>query len=388
MNRVAWGWLLCVAGSGCVIDVTPVTPDGGTGDSGGDDSPGGADRLTESTPDDVNVPGAWVNVTANLANMASECGNISTVSAKPDEDLLITAVALHGLWATSDGGGSWHPIGVGSDASATIDHRLSSIAYDPKDPSRYWESGIYGSAGGVYETRDDGNTFVQLGTVTHCDFVSVDWSDPQRLTLLAGGHEQSQTVYRSNDAGMTWSNIGAGLPPNSVCTYPLVIDSQTYVLGCGPYANSTPGIYRSIDGGSNWTMVTRSGGAGAPLVASDGSIYWAGPNGAGMTKSSDGGQTWNDVVGAGIIDGVTPIELPDKRLATLGRSSAGRFVKLSQDQGATWRVASPPLPYEAVGLVYSKQQKAFFVWHSTCGGGSVPVPPDAIMRFDFDYQKN
>ena len=58
--------------------------------------------------------------------------------------------------------------------------------------------------------------------------------------------------------------------------------------------------------------------------------------------------------------------------------------------GSTWTTVTAALPYQdAVGLVYSAQQKAFFIWHQTCGfGGPVPVPADAIMRFDFDYTKN
>jgi len=43
--------------------------------------------------------GNWVNVTSNLAGMASECGNMTYVSAKPNEDLVIAGVAQRGLWA-------------------------------------------------------------------------------------------------------------------------------------------------------------------------------------------------------------------------------------------------------------------------------------------------
>ena len=108
-----------------------------------------------------------------------------------------------------------------------------------------------------------------------------------------------------------------------------------------------------------------------------------------MTRSQDGGQTWGDVVGPGIVDGVPPIELPDKRLATLGHDTGGRYVKVSRDGGATWQVVSPPLPYEdAWAVVYSRYHKAFYVYHATCGMGSFPIPPTVIMRFDFDYQQN
>ena len=58
----------------------------------------------------------------------------------------------------------------------------------------------------------------------------------------------------------------------------------------------------------------------------------------------------------------------------------------SSDGGDSWQAASSDLPYgDAVGVSYSVQQKAFFVWRFSC---DTPVPDDAIMRFDFDYTKN
>jgi len=250
--------------------------------------------------------------------------------------------------------------------------------------TRYWESGIYGL--GLYETADDGMTFVNLGSLSHIDSVSIDFSDTDRKTFLAGGHEQAQTLYRSIDGGMTWTNIGAGLPLNTNCTRPLFVDSQTYLVGCGGYGGGPTGIYRTTDGGTTWTRVTASGGESIPLRGPDKSIYWE--SSSGLTRSTDNGQTWVDVAPAGTIKG-QPILLPDGRLAALGQ----RYVMVSSDQGVTWRAATSALPFRATdnvgGVVYSSQEKAFYAWYNTCGfSGPLLVPTDSIMRFDFDYQKN
>jgi photosystem II stability/assembly factor-like uncharacterized protein len=309
-------------------------------------------------------------VTGALANMTSECGNMSNLSAKPDEDLLIAGIAQLGLWASRDGG-AWQAMGTG-DGSAPITNRTSAIVYDPVVSTRFWESGIY-NAGGVYETTDDGMTFSALGTVHHCDLVSIDFTDPNRQTLLAGGHEETQTVYLSTNGGTTWTNVGGGLPATAECTNPLIIDSQTFLVGC-----TNSGIYRTTDGAVTWTQVTKSGGSSAPLRASDGTIYWAG-SASGLTSSTDEGQHWTDPVGTGTLTGVHPIELPGGTLATLSTQS----VVVSSDRGTTWSPASTALPYgDAVGLVYSSQRKAFYIWHFTCANGPVLVPTDAIMRFD------
>ena len=65
--------------------------------------------------------------------------------------------------------------------------------------------------------------------------VSVDFTDLNRQTLLAGGHEQKQTVYRSQDGGNTWTNVGVNLPAGTAfSSSTLVINSKTFFAGCFP----------------------------------------------------------------------------------------------------------------------------------------------------------
>lgn len=330
---------------------------------------------------DSNVPpqGEWLPATRNLAGMDSECGNLSFVSSDPNQHRLIAGIAANGLWSSVDGATSWQALGTAGDAIA---NRTSSIVYDPETAGRFWESGLY-NAGGVYETKDDGDTFSQLGDVSHVDLVSVDFSDPARRVLLAGGHEAAQTLYRSADGGRSWAAIGSELPAATNCTYPHVIDGKTYLVGCGGYGGGVSGIYRSVDSGKSWVMVSTIGGTSAPLETADGTLYWVGSNG-GLARSVDQGVTWQQAAPAGTLRAVTPLELPDGRIAALTTS----YVVASSDKGAHWARVSAALPYQdSAGLVYSTQPPAFFVWHFTCGfDGSVPVPDDAIMRFDYDYQ--
>jgi len=350
---------------------------GGTSGSGGLGTGGsnpGAGGQGGSPPS-----GEWVNVTANLAGMSSECGNLSYVSAKPDEDMLIAAVAQHGLWTSTNGGQSWSELGTGT-GSEDIPNIVQLVVYDPDHPATYWEAGIYHQPG-VFRTADDGKTFHSLGTIWHNDTVSVDFTDPERKTLLAGGHERVQTVQRSTDGGQTWENVGANLPSGTNhSSYAYVVDSQTHLVGCSGWAGGITGIFRTTDGGQHWKLASDSGGAFSPLKHTDGSLYWASPNGAGMVRSTDEGATWQSDVGSGQVQSVSPVELPDGRVATLGPSG----IVVSSDQGATWRVVTTTaFPYTAYGLTYSKFRKAFFVSHFTCDAA---VANDAIMRYDFDYE--
>src|SRR5262245_59861200 len=154
----------------------------------------------------------WVTATGTLGNMPSECGNLTMLSAVPGSDTILAGVALKGIWSNS-AGTTWVQLGRGS-GSDVITNRPSSIVYDPLDPRIFWESGIY-NGGGIYKTTDGGNTFRRLGMITHNDYVSLDFADPNRQMLLAGGHEQTRIVYKSTDGGQTWTNIGATLPADS-----------------------------------------------------------------------------------------------------------------------------------------------------------------------------
>jgi hypothetical protein len=368
--------LAAILAPACVIPIstTPI-PDGG--------APGAQGT---AVPDAGLPAGSWTNVTANLANMASQCGNMSDVSAKPDEDLLIAGIALDGLWGSRDGGHSWQALGSGP-GSTKIVNRASSIVYDPSDSMRYWETGLY-NLPGIVVTQDDGNTFTTLGDPTQRDvwtndLLGVDFTDPNRQTLVAGGHEAPQALFKSTDGGKTWASIAASLPAATNCTFPVVLDAQTYLVGCAGFGGGPSGIHRTTDGGTTWTSVSMLGGNGPPLVASDGSIYWEEVDGMGLVRSADSGKTWVQVAAQGVVIG-KPIELPDKRIAALGP----KYLLASADHGLTWKPASATLPYfDATGVVYSTQEKAFFIWHFTCDPSPVSVPADAVMRFDFDYQK-
>jgi photosystem II stability/assembly factor-like uncharacterized protein len=321
-----------------------------------------------------------LDITGNLVGLDSECGNLSLVAPRPDRDGLIAGVAKQGLWASDNGAATWTPLGRGP-GSAAIDNRPSAIVFDPQDPKTFWESGIYGA--GVFKTTDDGASVQRLGDIEHSDLVSVDFTDPDRLTLLSGTHEQPR-VLRSKDGGRTWSDISAGLPANiGFASYPHVIDGQTYLLGTR--AGIKSGVFRTTDGGLTWSLVHPAGVSGPPLVASaGGGIYWLLDDGSGIIASADGGATWTEVKSSGPVGGGRGglLELPDGRFATLGHTN----VLVSSDHGASWRTAGPSFPVVPSGMTYSPISKAFYIWRFYCdlGKANNPVLEQSIMRLDVD----
>ena len=318
---------------------------------------------------------AWVNATGNLANLPSECGNLCLVSVVPGRDKLIAGIAKQGLWESVDGGATWTPMGQAPGSDAIV-NRPSRIVYDPRNPDVFWESGIYNSFG-VYQTTDGGKTFHHLGKITHNDFVSVDFADPQRQTLLAGGHEQSQKVWKSVDGGANWTNVGVNLPAGSkFSSNPLLITPSTYLVNASGWGKGTGGVFRATDGGTTWNSASALEANGAPLVAADGSIYWELMYDRGLIRSTNHGESWFQACGPGAIKGSQVIELPDGKLAAVG----GKSVKISSDHGASWVQFGDPAPVQPAGVVYSPDRKALFIWHWDCGN---KVLPDGIFRCDY-----
>jgi hypothetical protein len=328
----------------------------------------------------ATVPSAtWTNITGTLAGLTSECGNLTMISPEPCTGRVIAGVAKQGLFATSDLGKTWTKLGQSGDK---ILHRATVITYDPEHVGTFYESGIYGWENpwtmGVFKTVDAGVSFkgyLDLSIVqSHMDSVSVDYSDPARGTMLVGGHEQTKVLFISLDAGATFKDIGKQLPDNTgFCTNGLVLNNSTQLVGCAAgFSGKSGAILRTTDCGATYKSVNAKGVVGAPLWASDGTIYWA-AEGGGMVKSTDLGMTWTSAGNAG----GRILELPDGRIL----ASANDRVVVTKDGGTTWTPIGTALAGRS-GFTYSAAGKTLYAWHNDCNG---TVLADAVMAAGWDY---
>ena len=200
--------------------------------------------------------------------------------------------------------------------------------------------------------------------------VAVHPTDP--LTVYIGA--ASGGIWKTTDGGQNWQDIGHDLP--SVTFGAIAIDPnnpETVYAGSGEsvllndfYMSHGSGLFKSTDGGQNWTVITDGFGsithfsdlAVSPynsnvVIASlcHGSVY-SGiilPN-EGLWKSTDAGATWTRYLDVPMIFDVAfhPTD-PDIVYAVAGglfAPPAGFFI--SSDQGETWTQSNtglilPPL---------------------------------------------
>jgi hypothetical protein len=326
----------------------------------------------------------WVPATGNLANMASECGNLCRIFLLPNSGRVIAGVAGAGLWVTTNGGALWAKLG---GADSKIKNRPQQILFDPANADVFWEVGIY-TAPRVFKTTNGGVTFTPMGGISHNDGLAIDFTDPRRLNLIATGHETNRKIYKSSDGGASFIDIGTNFPNGAKFTSGCFsIDDKTYVVACTGWGPGQGGIWRTTDGGTNWTQVcTNMPNFGGPVLrTTKGFFYWGCSQGGRLLKGTSDGAAWNPIPAPGARP-VSPVELPGGVIATLGKDA----ILISIDDGATWRTVAPGLPiptgdHTIGGLAYNAVAGAAYVWFWDCHN---VVRPDAIWRYDLALPPN
>ena len=171
-----------------------------------------------------------------------------------------------GIYKSEDGGKSWKNMGLKNSehiGRITIDPRNSNIVY----VAAYGPLWNAGGDRGIYKTTDGGNTWTQVLKIsdhTGCNDILMDPRNSNVLyaaahqrrrqvyTYISGGPESA--IYKSTDAGATWSKLSNGLPAADMGRIGLAVSpvNPDYVYAIIESTEKNGGVFRSTDRGASW----------------------------------------------------------------------------------------------------------------------------------------
>jgi photosystem II stability/assembly factor-like uncharacterized protein len=249
-------------------------------------------------------------------------GRVEAVAGVPGTTIFYFGAVAGGVWKSEDAGQSWNPIFDGQPIAS-----IGAIAIAPSDPNVIYVGtgepclrGDISYGNGVYKSTDGGKTWTHLGLddTRHIAKILVDPHDPNLVLVAAIGHaygpNPERGVFRSTDGGKTWQKA-------------LYHDDRTGAVDLVFDPNNPRIVYAAL------YQVVR--------------LPWefiSGGPGSGIYKSTDEGQTWVQIKGNGLPEGVwgrigLAVGANSQRVYALIEAEKGGLY-VSDDAGEHWHLVN------------------------------------------------
>ena len=252
---------------------------------------------------------------------------------------------------------------------ALMSGRIADIAVHPEDESTWY---VAVGSGGVWKTTNAGNTWKPIFDNESCystGCITIDPNNPSVIWLgtgeNVGGRHLSfgDGVYRSMDAGETWTNVGLDKSEHisKIIVHP-DNSNVVWVASQGPLwsKGGQRGVFKTVDGGANWThLLGDKDWTGATELEIDPTnpdilyaatwdrhrtvaAYMGGGPGSGLHRSMDGGRTWTKLTNGlpksnlGKIGLAVSPHNTDWLYAAIELDRRKGAVYKSTDKGSTW----------------------------------------------------
>lgn len=280
--------------------------------------------------------------------------------------VLTTTQRETALRHSADGGLTWDLLTNSAPIGAN-----SPVRIDPINPSLLYLS----IEGTLVRSLDGGHTFEPRGEGLPPEQdlrdLEIDPSAPARMWLLAAGNPDTVDLYRSTDAGASWSLRRAGLPDILLDVAQLPGNSHAAIT------TDSYNIFRTADDGASWVQVNRT-----PLpdrivqlaVAANAPATWYARGLTRVLKSEDAGATWQALRTVDAPLGARGFALDPRLGRRLYAATHGGGVLRSSDGGRSWRRPGRFTAPELAGLVADPSRPGA-LFAATRYQPTVPISP-------------
>jgi len=212
-------------------------------------------------------------------------GRVTDVAIAPDnDDHLYVATATGGIFRSYDAGANWTPI-----FDEVTKPSIGDIAIAPSNPQIIYagtgeangsatDGAYFGD--GVYRSNDAGDTWTNIGLPesNHIGRIVVDPTNPDRVFAAATGELYGKNVergiYRTTNGGTNWEKVLFVTDSTAAIDVAMNVANTNIIYAAmwertrkpwqRDYGGVSSAIHRSMDGGTTWTELGAANGLPAP----------------------------------------------------------------------------------------------------------------------------
>lgn len=238
------------------------------------------------------------------------------------------------LLKSVDGGENWTSLRQNISSGQDVNW----ISIPETDPNSIAIS-LWGN--GILISSNSGSTWTKILSSSYSRSVEVAGDDASKIFAGIGGNNTAESgLYKTTDKGGTWVKVPALGNKNNAQIH--IDRNNTNRI----FADADPNFYRSLDGGSNWTVLPlmNAYSIGTVIDRDDQNTIYTGSWGSlsGPFKSTDNGDSWelkNSGFGFGYVYAIDQDSAGN--LYVTRRGGSGGLWK-SSDKAITWENISDP----------------------------------------------